>query len=47
MADNGENRDNNVRRITQFLREIQQLSDFSTSRNNINVNINYYEKYYD
>ena len=40
------NRENNIRQISQFLREIQQISEYSTNRNTFNININYYEKYY-
>lgn len=39
-------RENNIRQISQFLRDIQQISEYSTNRNTFNVNINYYEKYY-
>ena len=39
-------RENNIRHISQFLRDIQQISEYSTNRNTFNININYYEKYY-
>jgi hypothetical protein len=39
-------RENNIRHISQFLRDIQQLTEYSSNRNTFNVNINYYEKYY-
>ena len=40
------NRENNIRHISEFLRDIQQITEYSSNRNTFNVNINYYENYY-
>ena len=40
------NRENNMREISHILRDIQQLSEYTSNNNTFNVNINYYEKYY-